>query len=97
LNYVRISEWVVRHIMKRHRDWVGMLKLDSEIGVRNFIMRVLSKPDEVHMDRVRNDVRYFLKRLDDKFLCIVVVGDDVVTAYLLNREKYGRYKVRRWG
>jgi hypothetical protein len=97
LNDVRISEWVVRRIMKRHRDWVGMLKLDSEIDVRNFIMRVLSKPDEVHMDRIRNDVRYFLKRLDDKFLCIVVVGDDVVTAYLLNREKYGRYKVRRWG
>jgi hypothetical protein len=97
LNDVRISEWVVRHIMKSHRDWVGMLKLDSEIDVRNFIMRVLSKPDEVHMDRIRNDVRYFLKRLDDKFLCIVVVGDDVVTAYLLNREKYGRYKVRRWG
>jgi hypothetical protein len=97
LNDVRISEWVVRHRMKRHRDWVGMLKLDSEIDVRNFIMRVLSKPDEVHMDRIRNDVRYFLKRLDDKFLCIVVVGDDVVTAYLLNREKYGRYKVRRWG
>jgi hypothetical protein len=97
LNDVRISEWVVRHRMKRHRDWVGMLKLDSEIDVRNFIMRVLSKPDEVHMDRIRNDVRYFLKRLDDKFLCIVVVGDDVVTAYLLNREKDGRYKVRRWG
>jgi hypothetical protein len=94
---VRISEWVVRHRMKRHRDWVGMLKLDSEIDVRNFIMRVLSKPDEVHMDRIRNDVRYFLKRLDDKFLCIVVVGDDVVTAYLLNREKDGRYKVGRWG
>jgi hypothetical protein len=52
LNDVRISEWVVRHIMKRHRDWVGMLKLDSEIDVRNFIMRVLSKPDEVHMDRI---------------------------------------------
>jgi hypothetical protein len=97
LNDVRISEWVVRHRMKRYRDWVGMLKLDSEIDVRNFIMRVLSKPDEVHMDRIRNDVRYFLKRLDDKFLCIVVVGDDVVTAYLLNREKDGRYKVRRWG
>jgi hypothetical protein len=97
LNDVRISEWVVRHRMKRHRDWVDMLKLDSEIDVRNFIMRVLSKPDEVHMDRIRNDVRYFLKRLDDKFLCIVVVGDDVVTAYLLNREKDGRYKVRRWG
>jgi hypothetical protein len=61
LNDVRISEWVVRHIMKRHRGWVGMLKLDSEIDVRNFIMRVLSKPDEVHMDRIRNDVRYFLK------------------------------------
>ncbi len=29
MNDVRISEWVVRHIMKRHRDWVGMLKLDS--------------------------------------------------------------------
>jgi hypothetical protein len=42
------------------------------------------------------DVKYFLRRLDDKFICVVVVGDEVVTAYLINLEKYVKYGVGRW-
>jgi hypothetical protein len=92
---VRVSEKVVKHIVKRHRDWVEMLGLSSE-EVGDFIVRVLSQPDEVYEDRARGDVKYFLRRLDDKFICVVVVSDEVVTAYLINLEKYVKYRVRRW-
>jgi len=93
---VRVSEKVIKHVFKRHRDWIKMLGLSSEEEVRNFLVRVLSRPDEVYGDKVRSDVKYFLRRLNDKFLCIVVVNDEVVTAYLINLEKYVKYRIRRW-
>jgi len=79
---VRVSEKVIKHVFKRHRDCIKMLELSSK--VKDFLVRVLSRPDEVYGDKVRSDVKYFLRRLNDKFLCIVVVNDEVVTAYLIN-------------
>jgi len=92
---VRVSDKVIKHVFKRHRDWIKMLGLSSE-EVRNFLVRVLSRLDEVCGDKVRSDVKYFLRGLNDKFLCIVVVDDEVVTAYLINLEKYVKYRIRRW-
>jgi hypothetical protein len=89
---VRFSEKVIKHVMKRHRDWIGMLGLSSEEEVRDFIVRVLSQPDEMYGDIVGSDVRYFLRRLGNKFLCIVV-DDEVVTAYLISLEKHVKCKV----
>jgi hypothetical protein len=77
-------------------DWIKMLGVSSEEEVRNFLVQVLSRPDEVYRDKVRSDVKYFLRRLNNRFLCIVVVGDEVVTAYLINSEKYVKYRIRRW-
>jgi len=34
--------------------------------------------------------------LDDKFICVVIVGDEVVTAYLINLERYVKYGVGCW-
>ena len=93
---MRISEKVIKHIFKRHMDWIKMLGVSSEEEVRNFLVQVLSRPDEVYRDKVRSDVKYFLRRLNNRFLCIVVVGDEVVTAYLINSEKYVKYRIRRW-
>jgi endonuclease III len=42
-----VSEKVVRHIVKRYRDWIEMLDLSSE-EVGDFIVRVLSRPSEVY-------------------------------------------------
>jgi hypothetical protein len=39
-------------------------------------------------DRARSNARYFLRRLDDKLLCVVAVGGGAMTAYLINLEKY---------
>ena len=93
---MRISEKVIKHIFKRHMDWIKMLGLSSEVEVKNFLVQVSSRPDEVYRDKVRSDVKYFLRRLNNKFLCIVVVSDEVVTAYLINSEKYVKYRIRRW-
>lgn len=93
---MRISEKVIKHIFKRHMDWIKMLGLSSEEEVRNFLVQVLSRPDEVYRDKVRSDVKYFLRIINNRFLCIVVVGDEVLTAYLINSEKYVKYRIRRW-
>jgi hypothetical protein len=93
---VRISEKVIKHIFKRHMDWIKMLGMSSEAEVKDFLVRILSRPDEVYRDKVRSDVKYFLRKLNNKFLCIVVVGNEVVTAYLINSEKYVKYRIRRW-
>jgi hypothetical protein len=77
---VRVSEKVIKHVFKRHRDYIKMLGLSSK--VKDFLVRVLSRLDEVYGDKVRSDVKYFLRGLNDKFLCIVVVDDEVVTVYL---------------
>jgi hypothetical protein len=37
-----------------------------------------------------------LRRFNDKFLCIVVADDEAAAAYLINLEKYVKYRVKRW-
>jgi hypothetical protein len=74
--------------------------LDKDIGPKfrseskKLSIQVSSRPDEVYRDKVRSDVKYFLRRLSNKFLCIVVVGDEVAKAYLINFGKYVKYRIR---
>ena len=49
-----------KHIMRRHRDWIELLNLKTEEEVRIFIASILAQPDEIHRDRVRVGVRYFI-------------------------------------
>ena len=96
---IKIPKKNVEHIMKRHSDWVQMLGLKSVAEVQVFLSRVVSQPDEVHSDKHASGVKYFLKRLQeagDKLLCVVVVGEEVKTAYLINGQKYIKYRARRW-
>ena len=50
----------VKQVMRRHRDWIELLNLRTEEEVRIFIASILAQPDEIHCDRVRVDVRYFI-------------------------------------
>jgi hypothetical protein len=96
---VKVPKKAVEHIVERHGDWVQMLGLKSAAEVQAFLSQVVSKPDEVHADRFVSGVKYYLKYLQElggKLLCVVAVGDEVVTAYLINREKYSEYRARRW-
>ncbi|MEM3546636.1 MAG: hypothetical protein QXU47_01785 [Candidatus Bathyarchaeia archaeon] len=92
-----ISNNVVKHVFRRHRDWISMLGLRSIEEIRIFMVDVLRKPDEVYRDVFHDNVRYFLRRMSgDLWLCIVTVGPEVHTAYLISQKKYNKYRVTRW-
>lgn len=96
---IKIPKKNIEHIMERHSDWVQMLGLKSLAEVEVFLSHVVSQPDEIHSDKHISGVKYFLKYLQeagDKLLCVVVVGEEVKTAYLINRQKYIKYRARRW-
>jgi len=92
----RISKSFIEHVLKRHRDWIEMLKLKSMVEIENYVGEVLEPPDEVYRDRVRVDVEYYLKKIDKYYLCVVVVADEAIMAYYISHEKYYKYQVKRW-
>lgn len=92
-----VSDNVVKHVFKRHRDWVNMIGLRSVEDVKTFMMDVLKRPDEVYRDNFNGNIRYFLRRIsDDYWLCVITMGSEARTAYLINQKKYSRYRVARW-
>jgi len=93
---IKVPENAIKHIMKRHKDWIKMLGLEDVEEIRRLINEIISQPDEVYKDNIRRNVKYYLRKLDDKFLCVIVRNDEVATAYLINWEKYNKYRVKRW-
>jgi len=58
------------------------------------IVKTLESPNEVYADVRRS--RYFLKKLDDLYLNVIVVGDRVRTTYLMGRGTFTRMGKTRW-
>jgi DNA-binding phage protein len=56
----RVPDKAVKHIMRRHKDWIEPPNLKTEEEVRTFIAGILAQPDEIYCDRVRADVKYFI-------------------------------------
>jgi hypothetical protein len=81
--------------MKRHKDWIEVLKLKTMVEIENYVRGVLETPGKVYRDKVRVDVEYYLKKIDKYYLCVVVVANEAVTAYLISQEKYYKYRVKR--
>ena len=48
----------------------------------------------VHVDKY--GVRYFLKRIDDYWINVFVVGDTVKTACIIGLKTYRKLRERRW-
>ncbi len=93
----KISEDVLRHIMRRHgydiRKTLRILTLEE---LKRIIIDTINNPSEVYQDVHNPDVRYYLKRLGDLWLNVVVRGNEVKTAYLIGAKSYKRFKTRRW-
>lgn len=89
-----IPEGVVKHVLKKHRDFVVMLRVRDVDELKRIIREVVENPDEVHVDAY--GVRYFLKRINDKWINVIVTGDSVKTAYIIGLRTYLRLRERRW-
>lgn len=92
----RISRDTLRHVWEKHSDLVEALRIKSLEELLEVITQVLERPDEVHVDRLRSCVRYYLKKLDELWVNVVLVGDTVKTAYLISSKSYRKFREKRW-
>jgi 3-keto-L-gulonate-6-phosphate decarboxylase len=91
---VVVSESVLKHILRKHRDFVKLMGLESIETLEKIIRWVVEAPDEVYADLL--GTKYFLKKIDELHVNVVVVNDRVKTAYLIGPETYRRLRERRW-
>lgn len=65
-------------------------------SLKRLLEDALVSPDEVRLDARSPDVRYFLKKVNDLWLMVVVLEDEVKTAYLISPKTYKRFSSKRW-
>ena len=92
-----IHEDVLRHIMRRHgndlRKIIGIQRLEE---LRSIVEDVINNPSEAHQDIHNPSVRYYLRRLNDLWLNVVIQGNEVETAYIISTKSYNKFKTGRW-
>lgn len=92
----KLSKNTIRHIWDKHRDLVEMLEARSPTELEEAIMRVLERPDEVYGNKYRDNVKYYLRKLNNHWVNIVLIGDTVKTAYLIGLKSYMKFRERKW-
>jgi len=90
----RISQSVLLHIFNKHKDLVKKLSVNSPEMLKQTLMNILKKADEVYVDAF--EVKYYIKNINNLHINVVVKDDEVKTAYLLSTKTYNRMRRRRW-
>ena len=90
---IKIPDDVIDHILKKHKDLTVILNIKSEDQLKTVIKDVIESPDEIHMNAY--GVHYFLKKINNKWINVIVVDDIVKTAYIIGMKTYNRLR-RRW-
>jgi len=90
---VIVTEDVVDHVSRKHPEVLSLLGLTEE-GFFGLLRGVLEKPHEAYVDS--SGSTYFLKKLNDLYLNVVVDEGIVRTAYLISSKTHSRMRRRRW-
>ena len=91
-----IPKSVLNHIYDEHKDLVETLKIRSIMELREAIANILQNPDKTHVDRFKNNVKYYLKRINNLWVNIILEDNTVKTAYLIGSKSYRKFKEKRW-
>lgn len=90
---ITVTEDVVDHVVRKHSEMLSLLGLTRK-GFVKLLCNALEEPNEVYVDVY--DSRYFLKKLDDLCLNVIVGEETVKTAYLISLKTYSRMRRKRW-
>ena len=90
---IAVTEDVVDHVVRKHSEILSLLALTRKRLVK-LLCDVLQEPNEVYVDVY--DSRYFLKKLDDLYLNVIVSEQTVKTAYLISQKTYSKMGSKRW-
>jgi len=90
---VAVPDEVIDHVERKHPEMLSFLGFAKKELVM-CIANTLEKPDEVYKD-VRGS-KYFLKRLYNLYLNVIVANDRVRTTYLMGTTTYTRMGKTKW-
>lgn len=90
---ITITSEVIEHVERKHPQMVSLARLNGE-RLLSSVIRTLEKPDEVFVDA--RHARYFLMKMDDLYLNVIVTNDIVKTAYLMGERTHKRMEKTRW-
>jgi len=88
-----VTEDVVDHVVRKHSEILSLLALTRN-GFVKLLCNALEEPNEVYVDV--HDSRYFLKKLNDLYLNVIVSEQTVRTAYLISPKTYSKMGRKRW-
>lgn len=78
---IAITEYVVDHVIRKHSETLSLLGLTRK-GFVKLLCSALEEPNEAYVDVY--DSKYFLKKLNDLYLNVIVSKETVKTAYLIS-------------
>lgn len=90
---IAVTEDVVDHVVRKHSEVLSLLGLTRE-GFVKLLCNVLEEPDEVYADAYGS--KYFLKKLNDLYLNVIVSEEIVKTAYLISPRTYSKMSRKKW-
>ena len=90
---VILTEGIIAHIVRKHSEILSLLSLDRQ-GFVELLHSALKEPNEVYADAYQS--KYFLKKLDNLHLNVVVSEGIVKTAYLISGKTYSKMRKKRW-
>ena len=93
---INISKDTLRHIYEKHEDLIKILSIKDMEELKEAILDVLQDPDEIHEDKYKNYVKYYLKKINALWINVVLVYNTVKTAYLISPKSYRKFKEKRW-
>ncbi len=89
-----ILQTLYLHVKERHRDLLRKLNIQNMNQFIDIVRRVPTNPSEVYINDEGSV--YYLLRINDLYLNVIVVEDIVRIVYLLSMDSYHRMRRRRW-
>ena len=90
---ITIASEVIDHVERKHPQMLSVARLNGEKLVSS-VIRTLENPNEVYVDA--HNARYFLRKMEELYLNVIVRGDIVKTAYLMGERTHRRMEKTRW-
>jgi hypothetical protein len=67
--------------------WISVECLELQLDLlKRLLEEALINPDEVHLD-AHNPIKYFLKKVNGLWLTVIVLENEVRTAYLITKTR----------
>ncbi|MEM2972477.1 MAG: hypothetical protein QW270_08705 [Candidatus Bathyarchaeia archaeon] len=90
---VVLARSVIDHVVRKHSEVLSLLNLDKQ-GFVKLLHIALKEPNEAYTDAYQS--KYFLKKLNNLYLNVVVSEGTVKTAYLISWKTYSKMRKKRW-